>query len=318
MKSHANQLLLTLWLAAFTATLSTRASTLWTGPATNFVNIAGSDPTQAANQDRLTPNVWLTRNSSHGIYNAATETAFSHFFSPEGTEWSDGVLANYASLTYVDWNTWAKTQHFGPFGTVGVGAVVHLIADDIYLSITFNSWGGPGGGFSYTRSTAPGANQPPTVAITSPANGASFTAPAVVPITATASDSDGSVTNVQFFEGTTLVGQTNNQPYTVTASLAIGSHALTAVATDNGGLSTTSSMVNVAVNGGNPRPSLTIQLTGNTVEISWPDVGGRLQSKTNIQSATWVDVPNSTTTNHVVIPVDLTSSEGVFYRLALP
>src|SRR5215469_12006163 len=39
------------------------------------------------------------------------------------------------------------------------------------------------------------SNQPPTVSITSPTNGASFTAPATVAINATASDTDGSVTN---------------------------------------------------------------------------------------------------------------------------
>ena len=46
-----------------------------------------------------------------GIYNAATEAGFTHFFSPQNTAWSDGTLANYASLTYVDWDTWAKVQH---------------------------------------------------------------------------------------------------------------------------------------------------------------------------------------------------------------
>jgi glucose/arabinose dehydrogenase len=258
MKSHANYLLITLWLAALSAPFSNRAATLWTGPATNFVNIAGTDPAQATNQDRLTPNVFITRGASQGLWNAATENGFTHFLSPQGTEWSDGLLADYASLSYVDWDTWAKIQHGGPFGTVGVNAVVHLVADDIYVSVTFNSWGGPGGGFSYTRSTAPGANQAPTVAITSPVDGASFTAPAVVPITATASDPDGSVTNVQFFDGTTFLGQTNNTPYSLTATLAPGGHPLTAVATDNGGLSTTSSIVNLTVNAGNVPPSVTI------------------------------------------------------------
>jgi glucose/arabinose dehydrogenase len=104
-----------------------------------------------------------------------------------------------------------------------------------------------------------GSNSPPTVAISSPTNGASFTAPASVPITATAQDSDGSVTNVLFFDGSTFLGQTNNTPYAVTANLAVGSHMITAVATDNGGLSTTSSVVNVAVvSGSNAPPSVTI------------------------------------------------------------
>src|SRR5262245_24573668 len=95
------------------------------------------------------------------------------------------------------------------------------------------------------------ANQPPTVSITSPTNGASFTAPAIVPITANAADSDGTVTNVAFLDGNTLLGQTNQTPYTVTATLAAGSHGLTAVATDNGGLSTTSAVVSVIVSAAN-------------------------------------------------------------------
>jgi hypothetical protein len=134
------------------------------------------------------------------------------------------------------------------------------------------------------------ASVPPTVAITSPTNGASFTAPANVPITATASDSDGSVTNVSFFDGSHVPWRTNNTPYTVTASLATGSHALTAVATDNLGLSTTSAVVNVTVSAANVPPSVTITnppdnaVFGNTdtvtVQASASDSDG---SVTNVQ-----------------------------------
>jgi glucose/arabinose dehydrogenase len=133
-------------------------------------------------------------------------------------------------------------------------------------------------------------NSAPTVAITSPANGASFTAPATVPITASANDSDGSVTNVAFFDGGTLLGATNNPPYTFTASLATGGHALTAVATDNLGLSTTSAVVNVTVSVANTPLSVTITnpidnaVFGNTdtinVQASVSDSPG---SVTNVQ-----------------------------------
>jgi hypothetical protein len=88
-----------------------------------------------------------------GIFNAKTETSFAHFFSPAGTAWASGDLTNYASLTYVDWNSWAKFTNAGPRATVGVPAVVHLISDDIYLGVTFTSWGGSAGLFSYTRTT---------------------------------------------------------------------------------------------------------------------------------------------------------------------
>jgi glucose/arabinose dehydrogenase len=276
-------------LALMSVAFSVHAATLWTGPTTNFVNLAGSDPTQPTNQDRLTPDVWITRGTTNGIYNAATETAFTHFFSPQNTEWSDGNLTNYASLGYVDWDTWAKLQHGGPPSTIGVQAVVHLISDNIYLSVVFTSWGGLGGGFSYTRSTPGLADQPPTVAITSPTNGASFTAPANVTITATASDSDGSVTNVAFFDGVTFLGQTNNTPYAVTATFAAGSHALTAVATDNAGLSTTSGVVNIAVSVSNPTLGVTItnppdnSVFGNTDSVTvGADVTDTSGSVTNV------------------------------------
>ena len=59
----------------------------------------------------------------------------------------------------------------------------------------------------------PSANVPPTASITVPANGATFTAPASVTITATAGDTDGTVSLVEFFQGTTKIGQATTAPY---------------------------------------------------------------------------------------------------------
>ncbi len=56
-------------------------------------------------------------------------------------------------------------------------------------------------------------NAPPAVSITSPSNGATFTAPASITISATASDSDGTVAQVQFFQGATLLGTDTTAPY---------------------------------------------------------------------------------------------------------
>ena len=141
-----------------------QAATLWTGPYTNFTHLSFSDPNQAANQDRLTSNVWITRGSTHGLYNAATESSFTAFFSPAGTEWANGTLENYASLSYTNWNQWANGVNPGPPSTVGVNAVLHLITDDIYLAIQFTSWGVglTGGGFSYMRTTPTIVPEPST------------------------------------------------------------------------------------------------------------------------------------------------------------
>ncbi len=160
MKSHVTHILLGLCLAAGSAMLSdASAATIWTGPQITFAKVGGTDPAQPANQDRLTPSVWLTRAGSLGLYNAKTETGFVHTFSPADTLWADGTTANYASLTYTDWNTWAKILHGGPPLTVGTNAVVHLVSEDIYLDLKFLSWA-VGGSYSYQRSTAPAVVTP--------------------------------------------------------------------------------------------------------------------------------------------------------------
>ncbi|MGA2864219.1 MAG: PQQ-dependent sugar dehydrogenase [Verrucomicrobiota bacterium] len=248
---------------------SVRAAQVWTGPVTTFTLAAGADPTQAANQDRLTPQVWITRGASAGIYNAKTESVFTRFLSPADTEWAYGTLANHATLTYKDWEDWfGGRTGGGPGSTLGRDAVAHLISEDIYVSVIFTSWGGSGGGFSYQRSTPPPANQPPIVAITSPTNGAFFTAPARVIIAATASDTDGSVTNLEFFDSGLSLGRYTSGPYGLLADLAVGTHDLTAAATDNQGATTTSSTVRVTVLS-NP-PANPAVFTGIVVSNKFP------------------------------------------------
>ena len=111
----------------------------------------------------------------------------------------------------------------------------------------------------------PAANVPPTVSITSPANGATFTEPASVTINATAADSDGTVSKVDFYQGATLLGTDTTSPYSYAwTSVAAGSYSLTAKATDNGGAVTTSSAVNITVNpAGGSAP--TYQAVGSAV-----------------------------------------------------
>jgi hypothetical protein len=59
------------------------------------------------------------------------------------------------------------------------------------------------------------ANVPPTTSITSPANGASFARRTAITITAAASDSDGTIQEVEFFrgDGATKLAQDTTAPY---------------------------------------------------------------------------------------------------------
>ena len=98
--------------------------------------------------------------------------------------------------------------------------------------------------------TATPGNTPPTVSITSPATNASFTAPATITLQATASDADGNVAKVEFFNGSTSLGALTATPYSLTwSNVAAGTYSVTAIATDNGGATTTSAAISIQVTG---------------------------------------------------------------------
>jgi autotransporter-associated beta strand protein len=67
--------------------------------------------------------------------------------------------------------------------------------------------------------------------------------------------------------------------------------------------------------------NLTFQVTGNTLEISWPSdhIGWRLEAQTNALNIglnnNWAEVPNTTTTNKVFLPIN-PANGTVFFRLA--
>ena len=89
---------------------------------------------------------------------------------------------------------------------------------------------------------------PPTVSITSPANGATFAIGTPIAITADANDADGTVSQVEFFVDGTSIGIDLSAPFeAVYTGTTEASHVLTAIATDNEGQSTISAPVNFNV-----------------------------------------------------------------------
>ena len=116
------------------------------------------------------------------------------------------------------------------------------------------------------------ANQPPTVSLTAPANGATFTAPATVAISAAASDADGTIAGVDFFAGTTLVGTATASPYNFTwNNVAAGTYSLTAVARDDSGATTTSAARTITVNSPpNQAPTVSLTAPANGASFTAP------------------------------------------------
>ncbi|MDY7229090.1 chitinase [Hyalangium rubrum] len=112
-------------------------------------------------------------------------------------------------------------------------------------------WGTASGWYRLLGTCGTGGGGAPTVSLTSPGNGATFQAPADISLSANASDTGGSITKVDFFANGSFVGTDSSSPYQIAwTGVAAGAYALTAVATDNSGLSTTSSAINITVNGG--------------------------------------------------------------------
>jgi hypothetical protein len=144
------------------------------------------------------------------------------------------------------------------------GAVTTLLGTDASSPYQFSWTGMAAGTYSLTAkatdnlgavttsaavsvTVAASGNKLPVVTITSPVNNVSYLAPKSFEIDATATDADGSIANVDFYLGSTLVGSDNYPPYAVTAwNVGIGTYTLTVKATDNlGGVGSGSILVNL-------------------------------------------------------------------------
>jgi Bacterial Ig domain/Glucodextranase, domain B len=126
------------------------------------------------------------------------------------------------------------------------------------------------------------ANKVPTVSLTSPSNGATFAAPATVTLSATASDADGTISRVEFYDGTTLIGTRTSSPYTMTWSgVAGGTYSLTARAVDDRGGQKTSTAASITV-------------TGAKVVIATPTPGATVYGGSTVVSGSFYGDSNTT------------------------
>ncbi|HYC83878.1 MAG TPA: Ig-like domain-containing protein, partial [Chryseosolibacter sp.] len=159
----------------------------------------------------------------------------------------------------------------------------------------------PGVGWAWTDAwtllgDCTGGNANPTASITSPANNASFAAPASITINATASDTDGTIAKVEFFNGSALLGTDMSAPYSFSwSNVGAGNYSLTAKATDNAGGTGTSAVISVTVTG-NTAPTASITAPANnaaftapatiTISASASDAGGSVTKVEFFQGAT--------------------------------
>ncbi|HEY1172625.1 MAG TPA: putative Ig domain-containing protein, partial [Verrucomicrobiae bacterium] len=117
----------------------------------------------------------------------------------------------------------------------------------------------------------------PVVSLSSPADpmlvAVSSGGAANITVTATATDIDGAVAQVELFQGNTSLGVFTNAPYSVTLNgLGEGAYAFTAVATDDDGLVSTSAVAHAYVYVDNGPPVVEITSPADATEVTAPTV----------------------------------------------
>ncbi|HKS37349.1 MAG TPA: Ig-like domain-containing protein, partial [Verrucomicrobiae bacterium] len=120
------------------------------------------------------------------------------------------------------------------------------------------------------------SNPPPSVALTSPANGANYTAPAAINLAASVVANGHTITRVQFFNGTTLLGEDLTAPYSFTwNSVAAGSYNLSARAVYGAGSTVASTSRSVSVTSASPS-SITFAATSGIITAPFVAANGTI------------------------------------------
>ena len=150
------------------------------------------------------------------------------------------------------------------------------------------------------------AATPPTIVLSSPTNGANYTAPATLDLTASVTTNGHTITKVQFYNGAALLGTAATTPYSyVWTNVSAGSYSLTAQVVYDSGSTVSSAPASVTVNA-KKRPRLYVSTvpagTGSSPEIVQPPqqviilnaTGGNPGLIYNIQSSpdlnTWTQI----------------------------
>lgn len=132
-----------------------------------------------------------------------------------------------------------------------------------------------------TTSFVVSVRPPPTIALTSPTNSATFLAPATLNLAARLDANGNAITGIQFYDGTTLLGETTAPSHSfLWSNVSTGDYSLTARAVYNVGSTVTSAPVNITVTSNWPSsPALTFAATSGAITMPFiVAAGGIYQS----------------------------------------
>ncbi|MFI8836522.1 glycoside hydrolase family 48 protein, partial [Streptomyces afghaniensis] len=175
-----------------------------------------------------------------------------------GTDVIDGWTLTYSysgnQKLSNGWNgTWSQSgqsitvKDAGYNGRIAAGAAVSTGAQFSYSGTNTAPTN-----FAINGTSCTGAHQPPITVLTSPAAGAVYSQGEAVPLAATAAAADNAtISKVEFYDDTKLLGTDTTAPYSLSvSSLTVGSHSLAAKAYDSLGASASSTPVGITVASG--------------------------------------------------------------------
>jgi regulation of enolase protein 1 (concanavalin A-like superfamily) len=225
-------------------------------PSTVYVGLAvtSHDPTRATTA--VVDNLKITAGGSSGggsgtstVTAAITSPSNGATFSPTSSfkvvAKASTTSGKIKSVEFFRDNVSLGKQWTAPFDVrvSGLSSGTHT-----FYVIARDSNGRSGQSPNVTVTISGSTNKPPVVSLTAPANGASYTAPASIGLTASASDPEGKLARVEFYAGSTRLGTDSSAPFSMTwSSVPAGTYTLTAVAFDTAGVRGTSAGVTVTV-----------------------------------------------------------------------
>jgi hypothetical protein len=126
-----------------------------------------------------------------------------------------------------------------------------------------------------------GTNKPPQVQLSSPVANASIKSGSNIALGVSASDADGSVRKVEYFRGSTKIGETTTSPFSFTwSNVSAGSYTLYARATDDDGASTNSTATAITVT-----TSSAVTTSGSLLRELWTNVSGKTVASIPVSTA---------------------------------
>lgn len=175
--------------------------------------------------------------------------ANAQFNYPEPIPMQASASAPGSTITRIDFyanGQFAGTDTEAPFAATFVPDSVRQWE---LVARAFDAYGRHADASRLVHVTGPAA---PSVSMTSPAPGSILVSPATATLTADASVSAATITSVQFYEGSTLIGEDFSAPFAVTTpTLGIGDHTFYAFATASTGRTAYSQSVIVTVGAAN-------------------------------------------------------------------